>query len=219
MAGYDTSSTVAMLPAVAVNPDTPAIHRDVPAVISRRRTLQNGLPTVYHSPGFMARRGASAQFALGFVAALEQVLDPPTALLDSLPAHLSPELAPADMLDLMAAWLGLEMDETWPLERRRALVRRAPELARRRGTRGGLELALSIIFPDYPLRVEDGGGVIADDKLPAQPPARAFVVYCDAPLPVAEQAEVARVIDQLKPVGVGYRLRVKQPRTPAAGSS
>jgi phage tail-like protein len=215
VARAESESTVAMLPAVEVEPDPAAIHRSVPPVISRRATLQRGLPSVYHSPGWLARRGSSAGFALQFVGALEQVLDPPTGLLDNLASHLSPELAPPDLLDLIAAWLGLELDETWLVERRRALVRHAPELARRRGTRAGLELALRLIFPDHPFRVVDEGRVLLE-RAPDTPPDRQFVVYCDAPLPIAMQAEVARVIEQLKPVGVDYRLRVKQPKKPTA---
>src|SRR5436190_4746102 len=172
-----------MLPAVAVVPDTPAMHRTVPPVLSGRSGLRRGLPAVYHSPGWLARNGSSARFALDFVAALERVLDPPSALLDSLPAHLDPDLAPADVLELVAAWLGLELDETWPIEQRRALVRHAPELARRRGTRAGLQLALQLIFPGCPLRVVDAGGVVDADGGP--PPAREFAVYCDASIPVA----------------------------------
>jgi phage tail-like protein len=203
------TSTVAMLPAVTVEAHTPAMHRTVPPVLSARASMQRGLPAVYHNPGWLARNGSSARFALRFLGALEQVLDPPTALLDNLPAHLEPELAPADVLELLAAWLGLELDETWPIEQRRALVRHAPELARRGGTQAGMELALRLIFPTLPLRVVDGGAVIAGDS-PDKPPAREFAVYCDKAIPVTQQAEVARVIDQLKPVGVKYRLRVKQ---------
>jgi phage tail-like protein len=214
MARVETS-TVAMLPAVEVEEHTPAMYRTVPAVLSARTSLQRGLPAVYHSPGWLARNGSSARFALGFVGALERVLDPSAALLDNLPAHLQPELAPADVLELVAAWLGLELDETWPIEQRRLLVRHAPELARRRGTRAGMELALQLIFPKVPLRVVDSGTVIAGD-VPDKPPPREFAVYCDKAIPLTQQAEIARVIEQLKPVGVKYRLRVKQPAKPAS---
>ena len=63
------------------------------------------------------------------------------------------------MLGVLANWLGLEVDEAWPIERKRELVRRGDELARRHGTRAGLELTLKIAFPEHPLRVEDSGGV------------------------------------------------------------
>jgi phage tail-like protein len=146
-----------------------------------------------------------------FVGALETLLDPLVATLDALPQHFDPDLAPRNLLELMAGWLGVELDESWPDERRRELVRRAGDLARRRGTRAGLELALSIAFPDLPLRIEDAGGVVtagAPEELPpATPPS--FIVYCDQPL--AEPAHLARMIEFMKPVHVSYRLRTRRP--------
>ena len=49
-----------------------------------------------------------------FLAALEGVLDPIVAVLDTLPAHFDPELAPLDILDLAIEWLGLEHNEAQP---------------------------------------------------------------------------------------------------------
>ena len=90
-----------------------------------------------------------------FVSAFEALLDPLVAALDNLPEHFDPAYAPRDVLDLLTDWLGLEHDEARSGEERRAIVRRAPELMRRRGTRAGLELALSLAFPGVPFRVED----------------------------------------------------------------
>ena len=61
---------------------------------------------------------------------------------------------------------GLEHDEARSGEERRAIVRMAPELMRRRGTRAGLELALSLAFPGVPFRVEDArrGDVVAGPR-------------------------------------------------------
>ena len=85
------------------------------------------------------------------------------------------------MLDLLTEWLGLEHDEARSGEERRAIVRMAPELMRRRGTKAGLELALALAFPGVPFRVEDAGAVtwsldLEEEEKPAPP---SFVVYCD----------------------------------------
>ncbi len=124
-------------------------------------------------------------------------------------------LAPQDLLEVIAGWLGVELDESWPEERRRELVRRAGPLSRLRGTRAGLELALSVAFPDLPLRIEDQGRVAfaADPSQLEAVDAPSFVVYCDRPLEEDLLANVARVIERLKPVHVRYRLRVKAPAT------
>lgn len=174
-----------------------------PAPASNRRYLRDGLPAIYQEQ----------EFAMRMLAAFESVLDPVVALLDSMPAHFDPELAPLDILDLATAWLGLKHNEAQPAPQLRALVRRASELARLRGTHAGMELALKLNFPDLPLRIEDGGAVAwsTEDELPA-PKAPAFVVYCDKPISQDEAASVARVIEAVKPAHVAFRLRVKGPK-------
>lgn len=171
----------------------------VPSVASARGYLRNGLPAVY-------REG---DFGMRFVGALETLLDPIVGTLDSLPATFSPRLAPPPVLRLLAAWLGVEIDGGWPETRTRDIVCGAADGARRRGTLAGLTAALAARFPELPLRVEDGGGVVHatdPDALPAAGPPQ-FVVYCDTPLD--DPAPLARAIDEVKPVHVSYRLRVR----------
>ena len=178
--------------------------RETPPVASSRAYLRAGLPGMYQD----------GDFGMRFVGALEAVLDPIVAIIDALPAHFDPDHAPRDVLNLLAAWLGLEVDESQPLAERRKLVREAAELSRRRGTVQGLELALSLSFPGLPLRVEDNGGVTWGDQPAREGSAGSFVVYCDMPIPETTQASVARCIEQFKPVHCTYRLRVKAPKKP-----
>jgi phage tail-like protein len=182
-----------------------SVNGNSPAVASERRYLSRSLPAVYQENDFGVR----------FVGALEPLLDPIVALLDSLPAHVDPSLAPEDMLALLANWLGLEVDEAWPTASKRELVRRGDELARRHGTRAGLELTLKIAFPDHPLRVEDSGGVTWAGKAAkkADKSGAGFIVYCDAPLDEHQLGAVSRLIEQVKPVNVTYKLRVKAARS------
>ena len=173
-----------------------------PEVASKREYLRRGLPAVFQENDFAVR----------FVGGLEPLLDPVVALLDSLRAHVDPDLAPDDVLALLARWLGLEVDEAWPIERKRELVRCADELARAHGTAAGLALTLKIAFPDHPLRVEDSGHITWAGRkdTPKQDRSGAgFVVYCDAPLDEHELGAVSRLIEQVKPVNVTYKLRVK----------
>ena len=96
------------------------------------------------------------------------------------------------MLEVLSAWLGLELDESMADATQRELVLHSAEATRWRGTRPGLELALRLTFPELPLRVEDDGGVglHARCRLGAGPPP-SFVVYCDTPIP-AERSAVGR---------------------------
>jgi phage tail-like protein len=179
--------------------------KETPPVASSRAYLRAGLPAVYQD----------GDFGMRFVGALETLLDPIIATLDALPAHFDPDLAPRDLLSLMAAWLGIDLDESQELRHQREMVRRSAELGRRRGTTRGLELALALSFPDLPVRVEDNGGVrwrLDRTEESAEVPPPSFVVYCDKSVPEETQAAIARCIEHFKPVHTVYRLRVKAPR-------
>jgi phage tail-like protein len=180
--------------------------KPTPPVASSRAYLRGSLPAVYQD----------GDFGMRFVGALEEMLDPIVAILDALPAHFDPDLAPRDTLNLMAAWLGIELDESQELPRQREMVRRSAELGRRRGTVRGLELALELHFPDLPLRVEDEGGVrwtLESGAAPQEAPPPSFVVYCDKAVPDTTQAAIARCIEHFKPVQASYRLRVRREKT------
>ena len=177
--------------------------KQTPTVASSRAYLRSGLPAIYQE----------SDFGMRFIGALEELLDPIVAVLDALPAHFDPDHAPRDILNLLAAWLGADLDEGQDMRHQREMVRRAADLGRKRGTVSGLELALALQFPDVPLRIEDQGGVRWSlDQRPVEAPPPSFVVYCDKPIPEATQAGIARCIEQHKPVGTSYRLRVKAPK-------
>jgi phage tail-like protein len=198
--GFDTAGIRLRFERDGAGPD------GVPAAASNRSYLRGHLPAIYQE----------GDFGLRFIGALETVLDPIIGILDSLHAHIEPDLAPRDLLEVVAFWLGLDTDEGWPDQQLREVVRNGAELAHRRGTKKGLELQLAIAFPDLPLRIEETGGVAwaaETAKLPAAGASEAsFVVYCDKPISEAEASALARTIESMKPVHVRYRLRVKAPR-------
>jgi phage tail-like protein len=171
-----------------------------PPVASTRAYLRNGLPALYQD----------GDFGMRFVGALEELLDPIVAVLDGLPYHFDPNFAPPDILELLAAWLGVDLDETQDIKHQREMVLRSAELSRKRGTVKGMELALKLHFPEVPMRIEDNGGVIWHGRPgPAEKPSASFIVYCDIPVDETVQAAIARCIEQYKPVHSTYRLRVK----------
>lgn len=174
-----------------------------PAPATHRRYLRDGLPTLYREQ----------PFTMQLVSAFERVLDPTVALLDGLPAHFDPELAPLDILELTAGWLGVRANEQHSSDHLRELVAHAAELGRLRGTCAGLQLELALSFPALPLRVEDGGGVTwSTDGTVSTAPPPSFAVYCDQPLPPEQTAAVARLIEAVKPVHVAHRLHVEEAR-------
>lgn len=204
--GYELSTNGGAPPPLAPT------RAEAPSTVSARRHLRNGVPDIY-------RRDAASlsddppPFAMRFLHALEEVLDPIVATLDSLPAHLDVDLAPEHALAGLATWLGVDEVESLPAASRREAVRQAGALGRRRGTRGGLELALRLFFPAVSLRIEDRGRVVvsADVDAPAPPAAAAlFDVLCDQPLPPEMQMAVVRCIERWKPVHAHYTLRVRK---------
>jgi phage tail-like protein len=187
----------------------PDVRRGSPESASARGYLRDGLPEIYRD----------GDFGMRFVGALETLLDPIVAVLDGLPAHFSADLAPDDLLELITAWLGIELRESQPTDERREIVRHAMELSRLRGTRPGIELALRLAFPGVPFRVEEPGSVSwgTDPAAVPEAPPPSLIVYCDVPLETERAAAAARLIEQLKPAHINYRLRVKSAPKPAEG--
>jgi phage tail-like protein len=198
---------------LSVNGDTPPrAPVAAPPTASERQHMRRGMPDVYRRDAF-ARRDQPPPFAMRFLHALEEVLDPIVATLDSLPAHLDADLAPEHALAGMASWLGVDEVESLPATQRREAVRRAGELARLRGTRAGLELALSLFFPDITVRINDHGGVVVSERVDDTPPhagVASFDVVCEQSLPPEQQMAVARCIERWKPVHAHYKLRVRK---------
>jgi phage tail-like protein len=191
-------------------------ERAAPPSASARAYLRNGLPAVYRetweTAGGSAVSDLESPFAMRFLKALEEVLDPIVTLLDCLPAHLDPKLAPPEALHVMALWLGLPFEEHLPRERQERLVENALEISRSRGTARGLQLLLELMFGD-PDRtgdpvfvVEDGGYCVVGSAPPAdhaeRPEPRTFVLRWTQPIDEDRQAAVRRVVEREKPVNV-----------------
>lgn len=198
---------------LSVNGSTPEHDvRDAPATVSARQHLRSGMPDIYRRDS-TARRDRPVPFAMRFLQALEEVLDPIVATLDSLPSHLHVDLAPEHALAGLATWLGVDEVESLPADQRREAVRRAGELGRLRGTRAGLQLALGLFFPQITIRINDHGAVSVSDDAEQAPPLAAsasFDVVCDESLPPETQMAVARCIERWKPVHAHYKLRVRR---------
>jgi phage tail-like protein len=136
----------------AVVLSAPSDDAGCPPVASARALMRKGLAPIYQDPpdGLVMR----------FVQALECVLDPRVAVIDSLPAYLDHELAPQDMVGELLSWLGFEAVGLRAEARRRVLAN-ARRLALTRGTRAGLALALESAFPELHFQLLDSGGTSA----------------------------------------------------------
>lgn len=106
------------------------------------------LPAVYQEDDFTMR----------YVAGLDDVLAPVLVTLDCIIDYFDPALTPIDFLDWLAGWVGIEIDESWAPERRRAAVATAVEMYRMRGTISGLRANLEVLSGGQ-VEITDSGGV------------------------------------------------------------
>ncbi|MER7848972.1 phage tail protein [Kitasatospora sp. NPDC096077] len=122
------------------------------------RAAVPGLPSPHPIGELLPALFAEDDFAQRFTAGLDTVLAPVFATLDNLPAYFQPRLAPGDFVDWLASWVAVDVDPAWPDEVRRAVVGRAMELHRWRGTRRGLTERLRLVL-GAGAEIVDGGGV------------------------------------------------------------
>ncbi|HKP35972.1 MAG TPA: phage tail protein [Pyrinomonadaceae bacterium] len=138
------------------------------------RTLMEDLPSIYQR---------EEEQPDSFLRALVGVLETTTHGLDrtigSMGRNVHPATATEPWLDFIARWLGVPWDDGLTVDQKRAIVMRAPDLAKSRGTRAGLEALLECLIPGTPrrFRVTDatadfgfavvGGDACAGSALPA----------------------------------------------------
>jgi phage tail-like protein len=103
--------------------------RPEPEITTQRRSrLMDYLPAMYASDDFMNR----------FLCIFEDTLVPLQQLADNLHYYFNPLITSPEMVEWLATWVNLVLDDSWSLEKRRQLIHSASELYSRRGTRRGL---------------------------------------------------------------------------------
>ena len=144
------------------------------AVLYPGRTLMQDLPSIYQK-----EESRSQSFLRDLVGVLETTTQGLDSQIASMGQQIHPTSATEPWLNFTARWLGLPWDDAMSLEQKRALVLRAADLAKNRGTRAGLEALLESLIPGTPrrFRVTDrtadsgfaivGGGSCAGSALPA----------------------------------------------------
>nr|WP_042177846.1 phage tail protein I [Kibdelosporangium sp. MJ126-NF4]CEL12806.1 NHL repeat domain protein [Kibdelosporangium sp. MJ126-NF4]CTQ98492.1 NHL repeat domain protein [Kibdelosporangium sp. MJ126-NF4] len=147
--------------------------------------------------------------AMRLTAGLDRVIAPAIAALDCLDAYLDPRLAPEDFLHWLAGWVGAAVDESWPVERRRAAVSQAVSLHNARGTVAGLRAHLEMLTGTRVEIVESGGVTWSQspdtdvDIVPAN-----LVVLVDADSTV-RHGELDEIVAAAKPAGVTHRVELR----------
>lgn len=167
------------------------------------RPLGDALPGLYQDDPFTQR----------LMAAFDEVVAGAIQVLDCFSAYIDPALAPDDFLEWLGGWVGVALDETWPLERRRALVASAVDLYQMRGTAAGLAAHVAI-FTGGEVEIAEPGAMgwshDAGAAIPAGTSPDLFVrvrVPDPASVPVAR---LAALVAAAKPAHVAHRVEVVQ---------
>jgi len=175
------------------------------------------LPEIYQQSDFLGR----------FLTIFEQAFDPTIQTLDTFWAYLDPLTAPKSLLPFLAEWVAWPMNPNWTLKQQRRLIRHAVEIYQWRGTRQGLQLALSLItgLPQDDAHIDiieetDTDFVLGDITLgdaPSLGGGRAFhfavLLRPDDAIQFAQldEAMIRAVIEQEKPAFCTYDLAIAQP--------
>jgi phage tail-like protein len=169
--------------------------------LATTRRLIDSLPGIYQED----------DVARSLTGVFDDALAPVLSTLDNFPAYLDPALAPDDFLDWLASWVGILPDETWPVERRRAIVALAVQLHRRRGTAAGLAMHIRLLGASD-VEVKDSGGATWSKKPGSKPPGDASYTLTVKVTPPKkgklDQAKIDALIATAKPAHVAHRVTV-----------
>jgi phage tail-like protein len=191
-----------------------------PAWMGHRSRLLTYLPGIFSE-------GEDASFLGRYLMIFETIFASVDLTVGQLPAYFDPESAPEEFLPWLASWVGLVLDEGWPLDRRRAVLANATELHRWRGTVRGLSEHLLLYTGVKPEIVERGSGLKLgkDSRLGHQTVlgrgdrSNHFSVILRVPDPAAvDRARVRTVIEAQRPAHTTYALFVLPEEDAAAGA-
>jgi phage tail-like protein len=119
----------------SATPRVRRIHIDFP-----RATSADLLPAVYRDDG------VAGDFTERFLALFDASLGTVDAAVARFPALIDGARARDEVLPWIARFLAVTLDETWDAETRRRILKAAPDLFRRRGTRGGLSASIRLAY-------------------------------------------------------------------------
>jgi phage tail-like protein len=171
--------------------------------------LGPSLPALYQEDDFTQR----------WLDGLDPVLAPIFLTLDNFDAYLDPRLTPEDFLSWLAGWVGITLDESWDEPRKRAIVGRAVDLYRMRGTAGALAGQVEIQTGGSVEIIENGAtswSVDAGGDLPGSPDPL-VVVRVTVPDPKAIDAtRLDALVAAAKPAHVLHRIELVKGAVPKA---
>src|SRR5712692_1898350 len=173
------------------------------------------LPTLYQEDAFVGR----------FLRIFESILGPIEETIDGVANYFDPRLTPIETLPWLASWIGVELDENWPVDQRRELLVEAADLLRRQGTRQALREHVRLYVGQPPLIVENFSGLRlgqdgvlgVNSRLGAlEPHTIGVTVVTDHDV---DEQVLRGIVEAQKPAHVGYTLDVYRADAKVEGRS
>lgn len=174
------------------------------------RTGIDGLPSRYGLGSLVPALLQDDDFAMRWLAGLDEVLAPVQSTLDNLDAYLDPLLAPLDFVEWLAGWVGASTDEDMDSLDTRALVANMAMLYGMRGTLQGMLHYLDLAAPARIVSVDDGCGVSwsADPTTEIDGAGTTPVLVVRVRGSADDVAETERMVHAWCPAHIGYRVEV-----------
>ena len=122
---------------------------DVTVSISRESYVR-WLPSIYHRNDDRGRN-----FVREFLWIVQHLFSSIEEQLDVVHELFDPYEAPSEFLPWLASWSAMVLDEDWPVEKKRRLIRNAVQLYRIRGTVRGLKLFIALFTGHEPEVLEN----------------------------------------------------------------
>jgi hypothetical protein len=134
------------------------------------------------------------------------------ATLDCLPAYLNPAIAPPDMVEWLAGWVGVTLVPGIPGPRRRQLVMAAAGLYGWRGTLRGIGAIIELSTGQVPEITESGSSAWSQDPGAALPgfPDPVLIIRLQAAELRIEEPRLVAIIAPFVPAHVPWRLELRR---------
>lgn len=119
------------------------------AVYFPRATYLRYLPAVYQEDA------AGREFLERFLSVFETLMQGVEQNIEHVVKYFDVDAVEEEFLGWLSGWLAVSVDENWSSEQVRTLIREAPLLYKKRGTREGLERIIEIFSGSKPLIIEN----------------------------------------------------------------
>ncbi|ASS75488.1 hypothetical protein CIG75_11195 [Tumebacillus algifaecis] len=105
-------------------------------------------------PGVYQQDSGSRDFLERYLSLFGTFFDEIEETIDHMSRFFDVDSSSGDLLKWLATWLGIAVDERWSEEQIRRLMKKSPELFKKRGTRQGLEEMIEVFTGEKPFIVE-----------------------------------------------------------------